>query len=83
MTIGHEVRSFCPENDSLEYWIVDRTGRLSRIYDHITQGTKNGTPVEAEIIATDAGKSDEGFAAEYDGVLHLNSIISLKAIRKK
>lgn len=83
LTIGHEVRSFCPENDSLEYWIVDKTGSLSRIYDHITQGTKNGTPVEAEIIVTDAGKTDEGFAAEYDGVVHLNGIISMKRTAQK
>lgn len=83
LTFGHEVRSFRPENDSLEYWIVDKTGSLSRIYDHITQGTKNGTPVEAEIIVTNAGKTDEGFAAEYDGVIHLNGIISMKRTAQK
>ncbi len=83
LTFGHEVRSFRPENDSLEYWIVDKTGSLSRIYDHITQGTKNGTPIEAEIIVTDAGKTDEGFAAEYDGVVHLNGIISMKRTAQK
>lgn len=78
LIIGHEVRSFRPENDSLDYWIIDKTGRLSQEYDQITGGIKNGIPIQAELEVIDVGKSDEGFAAEYDGTYHVTKIIRLQ-----
>ena len=74
LTIGHEVRSFTAENDSMAYWIVDKTGELTQKYDNVTKGVKNGTPVYAELEVVDMGKSDEGFAADYDGVYQVMKI---------
>lgn len=78
LVIGHEVRSFTAEGDSIEYWIVDKSGKLEKQYDELTKGVKNGTPVYAELEVTDMGKSDEGFAAEYAGVYHVVKIDTLK-----
>lgn len=77
LTIGHEVRSFLPDNGSNEFWIVDKTGRLSTMYDKITKGQKNGKPVKATLKVEYNGKWDDGFAAEYPGVYFVREIISM------
>lgn len=77
LVIGHEVRSFVAEGDSADYWIVDKTGDLTRRYDALTGGTKNGTPVYAELEVLDLGPSDEGFAESYDGVYQIVKVDSL------
>ena len=38
LVIGHEVRSFTAEGDSIEYWIVDKSGKLEKQYDELTKG---------------------------------------------
>lgn len=43
-------------------------------YDEITKGTKNGTPVYVELDVIDMGKTDEGFAADYEGVYSVTKI---------
>lgn len=78
LIIGHEVRSFVKEGDSVNYWINDETGDLIRKYDNLTKGTKNGTPVYAELEVIDMGKASEGFAAEYAGVYKVLKIINIK-----
>lgn len=78
LVIGHEVRSFTAEGDSVEYWIVDKSGQLEQQYDALTNGVKNGTPVYAELEVTDMGKSDEGFAADYAGVYHVVKVDTLR-----
>lgn len=77
--MGHEVRSFRVEGDSAEYWIVDETGELEQKYDNETNGVKNGTPVYVELDVIDMGKSNEGFAADYDGVYQVMKIHKLIA----
>ena len=77
LVIGHEVRSFVAEGDSADYWIVDKTGDLTRRYDALTGGTRNGTPVYAELEVLDLGPSDEGFAESYDGVYRIVKVDSL------
>ena len=57
--------------------VIDKTGELARQYDELTGGVKNGTPVYAELEVIDMGKSDEGFAAEYDGVYQVEKIQKL------
>lgn len=79
LIIGHEVRSFTAENDSMTYWIVDETGELTQKYDDVTKGVKNGTPVYVELEVVDMGKSDEGFAADYDGVYQVMKINKITA----
>lgn len=71
LIIGHEVRSFTANGDSLSYWTVDKTGKLMQEYDQISGGTKIAVPVYAELQVIDMGRSDEGFAADYAGVYHV------------
>lgn len=77
LVIGHEVRSFVAEGDSADHWIVDKAGELTRRYDELTGGVKNGTPVYVELEVLDLGPSDEGFAASYDGVYQVVTVDSL------
>ena len=74
LIIGHEVRSFTAEGDSCSYWIIDQTKELIQKYDEITKGSKNGTPVYVELDVIDMGKTDEGFAADYEGVYSVTKI---------
>lgn len=78
LCIGHEVRSFRPENEDSEYWIVDKTDSLNEKYDSLTGGQKNGKPVKAVLKLEYAGKWTDGFAAEYDGVYFVREIVSLE-----
>lgn len=34
--LGHEVRSFQPENSDKEFWIVDKSGQLEEKYNKLT-----------------------------------------------
>ena len=77
LVLGHETRSFTPEGETEAYWIIDKTGRLAEEYDGLTGGTKNGTPVHADLEVIDAGKSDKGFARSYRSVYQVVKINSL------
>lgn len=77
LTIAHEVRSFRPDGENAEYWIVDKTGILMQEYDRLTAGDKNGIPVRARLKLEYNGKWDDGFAAEYDGVFFVRQVIGL------
>lgn len=77
LNIGHEVRSLTIQGDTNDYWIKDKTGVLFQQYDSITQGVKNGQPVYAKLQIIDAGRSEEGFAKNYDKVLEVVGIDSL------
>lgn len=79
LIIGHEVYSFVADGDTADYWVIDKSGELEKQYDELTKGQKNGTPVHAVLEVKDMGKSDEGFAAEYDGVLHVTEVCKLSA----
>lgn len=78
LIMGHEVRTFKPDNCNEEYWIVDKTGSLSEKYDKLTGGVKNGEPVYATLKLEYQGKWDDGFAAEYPGVYFVKGIIEMK-----
>lgn len=78
IVLGHEVRSFIPEGDTVEYWIIDRSGALEREYDRATDGQKNGTPARAELKARCKGPTDEGFAAGYEGVFEVVEVLSVE-----
>lgn len=77
--IGHEVRSFCPDGSDMEFWVVDKTGRLNEAYDKITGGIKNGKPAHATLKVEYNGKWDDGFAAEYSGVYFVREVIAIQA----
>lgn len=78
VVLGHEVRAFIPEGDTVEYWIVDRSGALEREYDRKTGGQKNGMPARVELKARYKGPSDEGFAADYEGIFEVVEILSVE-----
>lgn len=72
---GHEVRAFQPDNDSLTYWLVDRSGTLQEKY------RKSGEPewtVRAKLEIKDLGKSDDGFAEDYDSTYEVVRILELE-----
>ncbi len=78
VVLAHEVRAFIPEGDTVEYWIVDRSGALERAYDRATGGQKNGKPAWAELKVRYKGPSDEGFAADYTGVFEVEEVLSVE-----
>lgn len=75
---AHEVRAFTPENDTTEYWIVDRTGALEREYDRVTGGRMNGHPARIVAKMRYKGASDEGFAAQYAGLFEVEELLSVE-----
>lgn len=75
--IGHEVRSFKPDDSEEEFWIIDKTGTLNQKYDSITGGMKNGKPLRATLKLEYDGMWEDGFAAEYSGVYFVREIIKL------
>lgn len=78
LVIGHEVRSFMPDGDTLVYWLIDRSGTLKALYDSaVGIDAEPYTPVRAELKIIDKGLSDEGFSADYDGVYEVVEIISM------
>lgn len=78
VVLAHEVRAFVPQGDTTEYWIVDRSGALERAYDSVTGGQKNGIPAHVELKVRYTGPSDEGFAAEYEGVFEVVEVLSVE-----
>lgn len=80
VVVAHEVRSFVPEGDTTEYWLRDRSGALEREYNRVSGGAHDGRPVEAELRLRYAGRDDEGFAAQYEGVYEVEEIRSMRRI---
>ena len=78
LIIGHEVRSFIADGDTTEYWIIDETDSLKPLYEKaVGEKVKPYTAVKASLRVVDAGKSTEGFAAEYDGVYRVKEVIEV------
>ena len=82
LTLAHETRSFRDEKNQKEYWILDQTGQLYEKYDSLTQGIKNGIPVEAELFVKEQETNKDGFAADYAGTYQIIKIINLKKNEK-
>ena len=78
VVVAHEVRSFTPAGDTTEYWLVDPSGALEREYARASGGSTSGLPVEAELRLRYKGPSDEGFAAQYEGVFEVEKILCVK-----
>lgn len=76
LVIGHEVRTFTVSGDTVEYWIVDKSGRLTEEYYMLTGiSPEPYIPVYAELEVKNKGKSDDGFAAGYAGVYEVMEIV--------
>lgn len=83
LTIGHEVRSFKADNDTIEYWFIDRTGKVREMYEELVpEGMKDYTPVKTELKVVKKGKSDDGFAADYDGTFEIVEVLMMEKKNK-
>lgn len=83
LTIGHEVRAFTPCWGDIDYWVIDKTGTMLKLYEALTEGKAKYTPIFVEIEIVDKGKSDDGFAADYEGVYEIVRILESKNLTEK
>ncbi len=72
---GHEVRSFSPCGGDKKIWISGKTEKLKNLHDELTVDQKPYTPIFVEIEIIDKGKSDDGFAADYESVYEVVEIL--------
>ncbi|MFV0219817.1 hypothetical protein OBK23_09055 [Empedobacter falsenii] len=80
LVLGHEVQEFTPCGSNKSFWIIDNTGILQSKYDSINKMVRKPySKVYAEIEIVDKGKSNEGFASDYESVYE---VINIKNIRK-
>lgn len=80
LRMGHEVRSFVPSGSDKEYWVVDKTGKLGGMYDRVTGGKKNGSPVRAVLKLEYGGRRGDGFAGQYDGVWLVREVVGVASL---
>ena len=84
MRLGHEVRAFTDNKDQKEYWLLDKSGTLEKVYQEaIHSKTMNYQPVRAKLKVQPRKKSEDGFAAEYDGTYEIKQILTLTPIMKE
>ncbi len=82
LRIGHEVRCFVAGNDTLEHWVVDKTGKLYRAYDEAAGGIpKSGTPVWAKLRVVNAGKTEIGFSDGYHDTYYVMEVLEIKSLK--
>lgn len=83
LVIGHEIRTFMAEGDSVTHWIADKSGSLAQEYDKLTgKQPKAGEPVWAELKVCDTGKTGDGFAREYASVYQVEEVGTLSTLDK-
>ena len=82
--LGHEVRAFTDNKDQKEYWLLDKSGTLEKVYQEaIHSRIMNYQPVRAKLKVQPRKKSEDGFAAEYDGTYEVKQILTLTPIMKE
>ncbi|OCB76516.1 hypothetical protein [Flavobacterium crassostreae] len=82
LSIGFEVSSFRPCNDTLDYWIEDNSGKMDLQYTKLV-GPKNQASykeVYCSLKGIQLPKLQEGFAADYDGYIQTIRIIKMDTI---
>jgi len=83
LIIGHEAQSFEPFTGDKEFWLTDRTGILTNKYKELTKHDKAYTAIFAEIKFINKGKAKDGFAADYDGVVEVISVLQTRKLTDK
>ena len=78
VVVARVVRVLTPDGDGAGFWMQGRGVARAEASDRLTVGGKNGAPVRAELRVRYLGPSDEGFAAEYEGVYRVMEIIRLE-----
>jgi hypothetical protein len=77
MTIGHEVRSFSPCGNDNEFWILWEE-KLNELYFNLTKNKEPYTPIFVRIEIIDKGKSEDGYAADYDSTYEVVNILEAR-----
>lgn len=78
LIMGPEVREFIPENQTKEYWVIDKADELYKEYiKALPSETDIYIPVTAELKVVELPKMQDGFGAEYDGTYEVVKIISI------
>lgn len=78
---GHEVRTFQDCNDTQKtYWVVDSLSQMQKAYEENTKFLSYPyESVYAEVKGYLAGKSQMGFAADYENVLIVTEFIKIES----
>lgn len=83
LVLGHEAQGFKPCTSDKEFWITDRTGKLTKRYNELTKGNKPYTPIFVEIKIINKGVAKDGFAADYDGVFDVITVLQTRRLTDK
>lgn len=76
---GNEVSAFRDCSTGKVYWLTDSTGRLHKLYETATKTLPYPyESVYAELKGYLAGRSDAGYASEFENELILNDIIKVE-----
>lgn len=76
---GHEVNSFQPCGRTAEFWVVGADKLLEELKAQYRQLTsKRYEEVYVEFNGTVEGKADDGFATDYDGLIHIEDLILIR-----
>ncbi|GAL64055.1 hypothetical protein [Algibacter lectus] len=79
ITLGHEVSSFSPCGDDKEFWIIAKE-ELTELYFKLTKNKAPYSPIFVRIEIIDKGKSEDGFAADYDSTYEVVNILEARNI---
>lgn len=83
LIMGHEVRSFVPDNQTKDFWVIDKSDNLYKAYlKTLSTNNSNYEPVTAILKVIELPKMQDGFGAEYDGTYDVVEIISLTPKKK-
>jgi len=80
LTIGHEVRSFLPCDETDELWLSGKSSALDTAissYEKSMVGASAYTPVFAIFAGSKNAPPAEGFGSEYKGSLTVNRLVYL------
>lgn len=83
LILGHEAQGFKPCTSDKEFWVTDRTGKLTKIYNKLTKGDKPYTPIFTEIKVINKGVAKDGFATDYDGVFDVITVLQTRKLTDK
>ena len=65
LVLGHEVRSFTPCENKVEYWVLDQTGGdIWKVYQNLTHQPYQ--PIYVEVLGHLGPPPSDGFGADYD-----------------
>ncbi len=77
-TYGHEVNSFIPCGSHQDYWVTSSPETARQLRDFVRQHTTEiYQPVYLRFRGQVSAEKGDGFAADYDGLMHIQEVITL------